>query len=66
VTVPALRKVAQCRDKDDQMFIELAIAGKAALLVTGDDDLLSMAGDVAFDLVTPAQLRDQLVEERSG
>ncbi|MFA7299391.1 MAG: putative toxin-antitoxin system toxin component, PIN family [Sideroxydans sp.] len=28
------------RDKADQMFLTLAVAGKAEVLVTGDDDLL--------------------------
>lgn len=33
-----------CREPDDQMFIELAIAGRADLLVARDDDFLRTAG----------------------
>lgn len=34
------RKLPVLRDTDDQMFLTLAVAGKALALVTGDDDLL--------------------------
>ena len=44
VRIPArLPKLPQCRDVNDQMFIELAAVGKADFLVTGDEDLLVMA-----------------------
>ena len=32
----------QCRDIDDQMFVDLAIQGRADVLVTGDQALLVM------------------------
>jgi len=32
----------RCRDENDQMFVDLAIGGRAALLVTGDRALLEM------------------------
>lgn len=40
---PSLPKLPQCRDANDQMFIELAATGKADFLVTGDKDLLALA-----------------------
>ena len=44
VRIPArLPKLPQCRDANDQMFIELAAVGKADFLVTGDRDLLVLA-----------------------
>ena len=44
VRIPArLPKLPTCRDVNDQMFIELAAAGKADFLVTGDHDLLVLA-----------------------
>ena len=44
VRIPArLPKLPPCRDAHDQMFIELAAAGKADFLVTGDQDLLVLA-----------------------
>jgi putative PIN family toxin of toxin-antitoxin system len=36
--------VPECRDPVDVMFLELAVVGKAKLLVTGDRDLLAHAG----------------------
>lgn len=36
-----------CRDAFDVPFLESALAGKAGALVTGDKDLLSLAGDLA-------------------
>jgi uncharacterized protein len=58
-------RVPECRDPDDRKFLELAIAGKADYLVTGDDDLLSvkMKGTV---IVTPARFREgsEMKDER--
>ena len=53
VRVPArLPKLPQCRDGNDQMFIELAAAGKADWLATGDKDLLVLAPDFGRRIVT--------------
>ena len=42
VRIPArLTKLAQCRDANDQMFIELAAVGKADFLVTRHQNLLA-------------------------
>jgi uncharacterized protein len=43
-----------CRDKNDQPFLDLAESGKADLLVTGDRDLLALAGQTRFLMETPA------------
>jgi putative PIN family toxin of toxin-antitoxin system len=37
-------KVPHCRDPFDLPFLHLAIAGKAGMLVSGDRDLLALAG----------------------
>ena len=53
VRIPArLPKLPQCRDPDDQMFIELAHAGRADFLVTGDKDLLALAAQSRRPIVT--------------
>ena len=53
VRIPArLPKLPQCREPNDQMFIELAAVGKADFLVTGDNDLLVMAPAFKGRLVT--------------
>ena len=43
-----------CRDANDQLFLDLAQAGKADLLVSGDRALLALAGETRFVIETPA------------
>jgi uncharacterized protein len=43
------------RDRFDVPFLQLAVAGKADTLVTGDQDLLSLAGAFACPIVTAEQ-----------
>jgi putative PIN family toxin of toxin-antitoxin system len=45
--------VPDCRDAFDLPFLQLAVAGKASLLVTGDDDLLSLGRVGRCGIVTP-------------
>jgi len=45
-------KLPQCRDANDQMFIELAAVGRADFLVTGDKDLLALASEFSRRIVT--------------
>jgi uncharacterized protein len=40
--VPAVTAVDDCRDADDNAFLALALDGGATLIVTGDQDLLSL------------------------
>jgi putative PIN family toxin of toxin-antitoxin system len=48
--------VPACRDAFDLPFLQLAVAGSADALVTGDADLLALAGQVPFVIVTPGAL----------
>lgn len=48
-----------CRDADDQMFVDLAISGKADLLVTGDKALLAMS--LHCEIITPREFRDRTI-----
>ena len=41
-----------CRDPFDKPFLELAIVGRADFLVTGDKDLLSLAGRIRCPIIT--------------
>jgi putative PIN family toxin of toxin-antitoxin system len=34
--------ICACRDRDDDKFLELAVAGQADVIISGDDDLLSL------------------------
>ena len=47
----------QCRDPKDQPFLDLAQSGKADVLVTGDEDLLVLAGQTAFVIEKPESYR---------
>jgi uncharacterized protein len=50
----------RCRDANDQKFLELALAGKADALVSGDKKLLELTDSAPFAIMTPAQLRQRL------
>ena len=49
-----------CRDINDVMFLELAIAGKADYLITGDKDLLVLQQRFLFQIITPAEFMCKL------
>lgn len=45
--------VAACRDPSDDKFLELAVTGRAELIVTGDLDLLVLDPFRGISIVTP-------------
>lgn len=49
-----------CRDVFDIPFMELAIAGKATALITGDRDLLGLAGSFTCPIVSAEQFINTL------
>ena len=53
-----------CRDAFDVPFLELALAGKADALVTGDKDLLCLAGSLAFPILNADQFLKTLDIDR--
>lgn len=44
--------VPDCRDPFDLPFLHLAMVGKAEALITGDKDLLVLAGTLSFEVLT--------------
>lgn len=62
-TLPSLENV-ECRDPDEQVFLELAVAAGADAVVTGDADLLALAGNTEVPILTPAEFRRRV--EREG
>ena len=52
VTITA--RIATCRDPTDDKFLELAVNGHAALIVSGDRDLLALNPFRQIPIVTPA------------
>jgi len=49
-----------CRDKHIQIFLELAFVGEADALVTGDEDLLVLAGQSIIPIMTPADFHRRI------
>lgn len=49
-----------CRDKDDDVVLTTAVAGKADAIVTGDDDLLTLEIYEGIRIVTPREFLDLL------
>ena len=53
-------RVPECRDPDDRKFLQLAYAAKADAPVTGDGDLLALAGRSRVPVLTPDALKAEL------
>ncbi len=49
-------KVSISRDPDDNKILELAINGKADLIITGDDDLLVLKEFRGIKILSPSQV----------
>jgi putative PIN family toxin of toxin-antitoxin system len=50
-------QLPRCRDPHDEMFIRLAYAAKADAIITGDDDLLTLAPESRIPILTPVAFR---------
>ena len=49
-----------CRDPDDDKFLETAFLGEVNALVSGDQDLLQMAGSTEVPILSPADFLERL------
>jgi len=49
-----------CRDKDDDVVIATALAGKADVIVTGDEDLLALKKFRGTQILSPRQFLELL------
>ncbi|MGB5814581.1 MAG: putative toxin-antitoxin system toxin component, PIN family [Thermoanaerobaculia bacterium] len=49
------------RDPDDDWVLATALAGQATLIVTGDDDLLTLGSFQNVEIVTPRQFFERFV-----
>jgi uncharacterized protein len=52
--VDIVQRIEACRDVMDNKFLELALNGRADILVSGDRDLLSMINFEGIPIITPA------------
>jgi len=46
-----------CRDRDDELFLHLAISAGADVLITGDGDLLAVRASAPIRIITLSELR---------
>jgi putative PIN family toxin of toxin-antitoxin system len=53
--VEIVERIAACRDPTDDKFLELAVNGRADVIVSGDGDLLALHPFRAIPILTPAQ-----------
>ena len=54
------REIRRCRDPKDDKFLELAVAGRAELFVSGDDDLQSLDPFEGVGILSPAAFLEKL------
>ncbi len=52
--VPIIHPVRECRDPKDDKFLEVALNGRADLIITGDADLLEMHPWRGIAILAPA------------
>jgi putative PIN family toxin of toxin-antitoxin system len=52
--VPIVRRVRACRDPRDDRFLEVAVNGRADLIITGDGDLLELDPFMGIAILRPA------------
>jgi len=55
VEIAGTETYPQCPDPDDYMYIETALQGRAAFLVTGDRDLLGLKTVEDVEIMTPRE-----------
>jgi len=52
--VPIIQVVRECRDPKDDKFLEVALNGRADVIITGDEDLLAMHPWRGIAIVQPS------------
>jgi putative PIN family toxin of toxin-antitoxin system len=57
--VPIVQLIRECRDPKDDKFLEVALNGKADLIITGDADLLTLHPWREIAILSPANYLNQ-------
>ena len=52
--MPIVLTVRACRDPGDDKFLEVAVNGRADLVIPGDRDLLALDPFIGVSILTPA------------
>jgi len=53
--VPIIQLVRECRDPTDDKFLEVALNGRADVIITGDEDLLAVHPWRGVEIITPIE-----------
>jgi len=61
--VTPVRSITACRDPKDNKFLEVAVAGQADVLVSGDEDLLVLHPFEGVPILQPFEFLQQLDDE---
>ena len=64
--IEVTERIQICRDPKDDRFLDMAVAGGASHIITGDDDLLVLNPFRGILIVTPSQFLDSLSEDLGG
>ncbi len=57
--VPITYTIRACRDPNHDIFLELAVNGRADIVVTGDKDLLALNPFRSIPIITPAHYLEE-------
>ena len=57
-------RITACRDPKDDKFLEVAVAGQADVIVSGDEDLLVLHPFAGISIVPPAAFLRMLDDEK--
>ena len=60
IVTPAELRGGVCRDEDDDVVLATALAGKADVIVTGDEDLLVLKKFRGIEILSPRQFLELL------
>ena len=63
--IRSVERIEICRDPKDNMVLEAAIAGEAQVIVSGDEDLLSLDPFRGISIVSPSKFLEMLDRESS-
>ena len=58
------QRISACRDPKDDKFLEVAVAGKADVIVSGDKDLLALHPFAGIPILSPADFLRMLDAEK--
>jgi putative PIN family toxin of toxin-antitoxin system len=64
VMLPEKGQITACRDPKDNKFLDVAVAGKADVIVSGDQDLLTLHPFAGIPILPPAAFLQMLDAEK--